>query len=389
MIKTYSLLGLEIDDVNLAVADIQAQMASVPLLRNTIGLLVCHYDFIESGVVKALCDLLPFPLIGITTFSQATDKGSGIFQLSITILTSDDVRFAHAYAQFDDTAADCQAMVGDTYRTAFDRYKTDPALLLSFMSANCAIAGDAYLRTVDALSANTPHFGALAAGEDEKGTNVFAICGNTLINNGFVMLLCIGPVVPRFFLGQYRLDKLMSITATVTGTQDNQITTLNGQPAVTYLAKHGFVLEDGEMDTVSSVPFMCRFPNEEAYTARTMIGFDPATGAMRFLGEIPEGSMFRIGSFASEDLLNIAYETAQRAIEESPDASVMLAFSCVGRYIMLGLSPTSEIDRIPEAIPEATPFLTCYVGGEICPVVAGSVLTNRYHNASLIICTLS
>ena len=70
MICAYTLSTSEVDLSQAAVDEILQQLAGIALCRNSIGILACHYAHVEYGVIAALKEALPFPLVGITTFTR-------------------------------------------------------------------------------------------------------------------------------------------------------------------------------------------------------------------------------------------------------------------------------------------------------------------------------
>lgn len=388
MLHSYSLHTSEIDDIDAAIGDITGQLRNITLLGNAVGILVCHYDFVTSGIVAALSEMLPFPLVGITSFYQAAPQVNGHFELTITLLTSDDVRFAVANSVGEGTDIPPSEVVADAYWRAFAVYGEQPSLIFGFLSANRPISGDAFLRMLDASSGGVPSFGGVTTGDDEAGTNVFIINQGYISTYGFALLLLIGDVNISFYAGNYRDDKMLEMIATVTKADDVIVQELNEQPAVAYLREHGFPLEDTECNTISNIPFLYKEAGEPLFTARTLGGFDMA-GGLHFLGAIPQGARLRIGNTSNEDILEISREVTEQAVAENPRASALFVFSCVGRYIALGLSPTSELEYVAQGIPGNIPYLACYVGGEICPILSDEHLANRYHNASFVVCALS
>jgi hypothetical protein len=51
MIKMYTARTSEIDEVSEAISEIKSQIDFSALKKNSGGLVFCHIDFIESGVV--------------------------------------------------------------------------------------------------------------------------------------------------------------------------------------------------------------------------------------------------------------------------------------------------------------------------------------------------
>ena len=93
MIQMYTARTSEIDEIDVAVAEIKSQIDFGSLKKNTGGLIFCHIDFVDSGVVAALCEALPFNVIGMTSMASVDEHGYGLFDLTLTVLTSDEVTF--------------------------------------------------------------------------------------------------------------------------------------------------------------------------------------------------------------------------------------------------------------------------------------------------------
>ncbi|MDL2288522.1 FIST C-terminal domain-containing protein [Oscillospiraceae bacterium OttesenSCG-928-F05] len=385
MIKSYCLHTAEADDAALAAADIMTQLEGVSLHKNSVGILACHYDFVKNGVVSALTAALPFSVVGITTFYQATEAASGLFELTITLLTSDNVRFSLGH----DNAVD--DLPFNRIKNAYERGRTlcgeEPKAIFSFLSLYRPISGDEFLRCLDEVSGGVPSFGAVTTGDDESGDNVYLICGDEVYTKGFALLLIAGDVTLDYYAASFLESHLLSMTGTVSRSEDTVVYELNGQPAGLFLTKQGIALEESEMDKVSTVPYLIRMPGDEALTARTLCGFN-AEGALYFMGDVPEGSLFRFGTVSADDILNVSRAVTERAIEENSHAALLLMFSCVGRFITLGLESTAEMDHVKAVVPKGQPFLSCYAAGEICPVRKGGTYINRYHNSSFIVCAL-
>ena len=75
--QAFTASTFEIDDVQAAVAEILEQLQS-RLCQNSVGIISCYAEFIDSGVVEALCNQLPFDVVGITTIANATGAQHGM-----------------------------------------------------------------------------------------------------------------------------------------------------------------------------------------------------------------------------------------------------------------------------------------------------------------------
>lgn len=388
MIETYTLYTSEIDSPSEALQELQHQLSQLNLRSNTVGIVVCHYDSIEYDVIATLQENLPFPLIGCTTFYKATPEISGLFELTITVLTSNTVEFSLAFSDESDDHGSAEEKITATYQQALGQFHDTPSLILSFISANRPISGDEYLRILDDASGKVPSFGLVDSGEDESGANTYIICKDKVFTNGVALLVLVGEVNISTYVTSPTAERLLSISAVVTSSEGTLVKEINNQTALSYLQKNDFDLDIAENMIITSVPVYFHSSENDAYVCR-LIKSVYENGTIEFLAEVPQGSLLRIGTISSEEIQEESKAVTSLAVAENPHASLLLAASCVGRFITLGIDITSEMEQIASCIPHSMNFLACYVGGEICPIVKSGMLTNTYHNNSLVILALS
>jgi len=88
---------LELDDPAVAVAEILEQLdLENRLLAHSAGFITCSSDYVETGMVKAICDALPFEVVGCTPLTNAVNQEGGTLLLCLSVLTADDCRFVTA-----------------------------------------------------------------------------------------------------------------------------------------------------------------------------------------------------------------------------------------------------------------------------------------------------
>ena len=75
MIKMQVARTSEIDELDMAIDEIKSQIDFSALKKNAGGIIFCHIDFVESGLVEALCETLPFNVIGMTSMAGASEDG--------------------------------------------------------------------------------------------------------------------------------------------------------------------------------------------------------------------------------------------------------------------------------------------------------------------------
>lgn len=387
MIETYTLQTTEADIIEDALSDIKSQLSAIKLRRSSIGLAICHYDFVSNGVVEAISNALPFPVVGITTFNQVTNTTKGLFLLTFTVLTSDDVTFAAAGSTLPDAMLKPEERIQKAYDEAFAIHGKKPSLILAFLSMIRPITGDAFLRQLDEVSGGVPCFGAVTTGDNDDGQNTFVIANGQAFSEGYAMVLITGEIEPHFFFGNFYEERLVAMSARATKVDGPLLCELNNMPATVFMEKNGVAINDDARKGLVTIPFMYKMPGDDVMIARTMGDYTEDGSAVLF-GEVPEGAIFRAGLFSTEDILRKTRDVAKAAAEECPDATFFLMFSCVGRYISLGLDTDSELNGAAAQMPNNSAYLACYTSGEICPVINHGEMLNRYHNSSFVVCAI-
>jgi hypothetical protein len=86
-----------------------------------------------------------------------------------------------------------------------------------------------------------------------------------------------------------------------------------------------------------------------------------------------------------DDVLKTTEDTLKPLLKED---RVILGYSCMARYLVLGTHNTAEAEKISE-VAGGTPYLFACSGGEICPLPdADGKLRNFYHNYTIVLCRL-
>lgn len=387
MITSYTLCTTEIDHPKVAVDEIMSQAATLKLKKNAIGIITCHYDYIENEIVSLLTEALPFPLIGVTTVYQAAVATSGLFELIITVLTSDDVKFVTKSFSAAHDEPFSPTAVESTYQAARACCNRDPALIFNFLSESRPITGDEYLRRLDLCSGNIPSFGVVASGENQGGPDVYVVNGGHIFGCGFAVLLLVGDVEFRMYSSEPLEKNLLQLSATVTAADGCRVKELNDQPAISYLKKNGMDLEEDDKSLLSTLPFYFFQPGTNELVGRTLFTFHDDF-SLQFLAEVPVGATIRVCTETADAILDASRHVVERAVSEAAEDSFFFFASCLGRFVSLGLEVSSELDYVTEVMPPQANYLACYVGGEISPISQDGRFLNCFRNNSFICCTL-
>jgi len=381
MLKCTSVFTYEIDRPEVALDEIKAQLdKNIKLLDNTVGIIMCHTEFISTGVLEFICKNLPFDVAGITTASQAVNNEAGELILTIFIMTSDDISFKTGITE------SLESSLFDPVKKAYDVASKGesglPGLLLVFTPFHVTIhSGNEYIRTWNEILPSVPLFGTVAvddtaAFEDSK-TIYNGICSDNAMS--FVMLY--GDINPRFLIATLPEDTVLSLKGKATKTKGNFVYEVNDINTLKFFTDAGIPKK------MATVPLMISPPvsdtNDEVSVIRELFSYtDEGVGILG--GDVEEGSTISVLSFKPENIKSTFKNRVER-INANKDVNGVLIFSCVSRRkaLLAVFEDPAELHIARDDIRQDIPFMMGYSGGEFCPVasVAGT-LNNRFHNYS-------
>ena len=384
MISMRTARTSEIDEIEDAVNELIEQIDLPTLKKHSGGLLYCHRDYIESGVVEALCEALPFDVIGMTAMAAADEHGYSKYDLTLTVLTSDDVSFVGGMTD---------PIEQDNYKDELQRLYTilreksggDPSLIITFMPHMKNVAGCDLVAAMDTVCGGIPMWGSLTNSDNFNYETVQTIGNGTSLPTATAMLLIRGPIDPKFFVHSIPERNIANARVIVTKSIGTRLYEVNDQPILEYLAKIGLVITK---ENVSTAPVMVYYSNTEKPVA---LGFYSIfeDGSLLTGGEMPEGTSISVGSIDAPGIFETA-EAGLGNILECEDRSVTLLLPCITRYIMLAPDQDAELRLINEKLAKTgKPFSMGYSGGEISPLLGpDGKLYNQFHNYTFCACVL-
>ena len=391
MLNAASVHVFEIDDVSLALEEVHRQLdEKLVLCKNTVGILHCGADFIESGVVSSLCESLSFPVVGTTSMAEATNQGLGSLMLSLLVLTGDDVVFVpvHTNGHADDFSGSIERSFAEASRPEEMPLK----LVLNFPSLLDKYSGDDYIGAFEKTCGNVPIFGSFSIEEEiTTYTRNATICNGECFAEEMVYLLVYGNCEPRFFVAPMVCDTEILDHCVITKADRHSLQEINETPAVDFFERFGMA-KDGQLrEGVNYLPFLLSMPGEDGSRkvpfARGLI--DAAEdGSILCRGTMYEQAILSIGSNTPANILAAA-EELNIFLQNEQDVHAVLAYSCVMRRIGLLQKPELEMEAVQGVLQDDIPFLMAYSGGEFCPSeTQGHAPENRFHNFSFIACVL-
>lgn len=385
MIKTLVAYTGEIDDVQQAVDEVLAQLELAQYQRkNSVGIIACHYEFVLSGVAKAVCEALPFDVMGTITSAQAVREESGTLLLTLMVLTSDEARFATKLS--DSLAEEAGAKVARAYQEATVAEEEKPALVLAYAPFMVQNSGDEYVDVLTRVSGGVPCFGTLAVDDTADFSNCFLLSNGEAFTDRMGLILLYGDLNPKFFIATLSQSKILDKAALVTKSSGHILMEVNDRPVVDFFEDLGLTKASETSYAMTSLPFMLDYGDGTPPVSKVFIGLTPEKYAI-CAGAMPEGATLYIGVFDKQDVLVTTGEAAEKALADIADASGLLIYSCISRNMSMGSDLLAELDLIRDKAGDKLPFMMAYSGGEICPTrVSDDKAINRFHNNAFVAC---
>jgi len=388
MLKCASVYTYEIDNHDAALNTIRAQLeGKITLLENTVGIIMCHPEFIGSGTLRFICGNLPFNIVGVTTAAQAVNSEAGELVLTIFVMTSDDVRFKTGIAEHIEK--DLAASVKTAYDKCSAGETETPRLALVFPPILLQYAGDDYVHVWKEHIPQTPLFGTLAMDDTPTFEENETIYNGETGKTSIPFILCYGNIKARFLIGTIPDDKATPHTGEITKSSGSRVREINGINIYRYFESIGF--EDNGKSSVNYLflPFLIDQKKRLDYDGIPVIRvLDSFTddGTAIFHGDVDEGSTFTILKCEPDDILSTTHEKVKQ-VNAMPDVNGALLFSCIVRRIVtMDNSSNKEFEIVRDSLRSDIPFMMGCAGGEICPtLIEGGIPTNRYHEYSLVI----
>ena len=383
MMKTMTASTTELDDEKLAIEQLKSQLElESNLLKNTIGIAACHYEFVLSGTYQAICAAMPFEVVGTISSSQSIHDESGTLTMTLMVLTSDDVEFDKVLTP--SLLSEPGKAISDAYRSACRAEK--PALILTFGAFLPQNSGDEYVNVLTEVSGGVPCFGTLAVDDTLDFSNSFVLADCDYHRDKLVMVLVYGNIHPKFFVANISDSKVLEKSALVTKSAGPILMEVNERPIIDYFEDLGLVEASGVQYALTSLPFLLDYNDGTPKVSKIFVMLTPEKYAL-CAGSMPEGSTLYMASTDTKDILLTSGEAIDSILDSCEGSPALLVYSCVGRSMTLGADQFKEMELLDEKIGARLPYLMATSGGEICPTqISEEKAINRFHNNAFIAC---
>jgi len=393
MIKMFSAFTEEIDDINAAVSEVLEQLnLEHSIMKNSVGILHCYHEYIDSGVVKALCEKLPFDVIGITVpYVRLSGKASSM-GLMLNVLTGDDVNFITGISDPIDIGGGnlkqaTEKLCGGISAKLNSNEK--PPLVMAFgpFLHVLKINADDFVNNISACFPDIPVFGAFSFSEEIDYSKCFFLYNGKSYESSTGLIAITGNVNPSFLTMAVPEKNIVGELATVTKSAGNIMHEINGMSVEDYAVSIGLIEQKGDLKKLYSTPIIARL-DDGSKIVRVCIGGDEQGGAVMG-GHVPVGSKIGFTMLELSDTVSTSEEISKKAIEIFDGRNIII-YTCMARLEFLGTNKREmEAETICNVLGESTSFFIAYAGGEIFPFkLANSKYVNHLQNFSIIVCML-
>ena len=382
-IKMLTAYTEEVDELEDGISELLGQIDLGSLRKNSVGMITCHLDFINSGIISELSRKLPFEFIGMTTLASANKYGQSMYAFSLTVLTSDDVVFETCMSASLD-AGNYKEEIKAVYENTVKKLPAQPSVIFSFFPFSKEVDGALLHKSLDEICGGIPFWGSLGCNVDGSMENC-AIFHNDKVNKaGLAMILVQGPIDPEFVDVSLPSENIEKTRGQITKSEGSILREINGIPAQKYLETLGIIVSEG---APIITPLMVYY---EGNTEPVALGMYAVLEDGSFLcgGEMPVGAFIAIGEITSNGILSSSEEGINRILN-SKKRNGVLFLPCISRYLMLAPNQSDELALIISKMEngKVMPFMIGYSGGELCPVRnEKGILQNRFHNYTFTAC---
>jgi hypothetical protein len=396
MIESYVITVHEIDDPDDAVALVREKLSGIKLKRNSMGIISAHPDVVYSGVYKAVCNALPFPVAGIACDDQCANGEIGLYMFSIMILTGDECGFATGHADNMSRTDDAVDELKECYhrlKSQLDGRVPKLALMYTHFKQNCVSCD--YIEAVSEIDPTVAVFGSVANAKDtfESRNGALTLCGCDALDDSVVLVLIAGAFTPKFFVSTFNEQAVvLKDVGAVSKADKNMLYEIDGKNAADFLDNAGLSkvqLEYSNSNSeLMSTAFVLNYGDRIEGSKRRLVSRQPVTftdDGVLCAGHISVGARISV-AFSTPDSVAV---TAAELVEDinKSGGKTALMYSCIGRQVGLLNNPMKEFEIIRTGLTADMNYVATYAYGEISPaLVTEEQVYNYSHNQTLIAC---
>lgn len=389
----------ELDDLELGVQELaDAALQDFTLKKYTCGILFCFSEMDIQGFAALLQERLPFDVIGCTCIANMDEQG-GFHEsaVTLTVLTSDSCpmqAFVSGPITPDSLSGEVQAL----FQRGREALGGEATLAVVLPSYNLNIMLDSYTKAFNEFAPNVPVCGGLPSYNAMGDRNLILFNGE-LHTDRMAALFIRGDIKPLVVIESVTGGSVES-KRVVTKAKDNVVYRVGSQTFVEYMQELDLpvanMVKGNATLTFVTNPLLLenvKIGGKGNYSfVRSLHKIDLKDGSGTAIGEIPENATLSVCSLHGSQIRETSRRAMARLAElmnKTPDRrySTIMAFSCIGRYLIMVPHNSAEVEGLLEKIPAGLTLSGFYTYGEIGPIEGPrGEMVNFAHNESLVLC---
>lgn len=346
----------------------------------TAGLLFAAIDFDHQVLLDEINRQIPgIQLIGCSTDGEISSE-LGFREDSVTLIlfASDtiDITAGVGRGLSTDVAGACRSAID----AAKAKTSKPPRLCLTTPEGLTAEGHSMTATLQDAVGNATPIVGALA-GDQMRLKSTRQFFGTEVLQDSIPVLLLCGDL--HFSYGVATGWHQVGEVGTITRACGAVVHEIDGAPAIDFYRKY---LGPAATPTVELPLAILNSRDATEYLRASWGVVDNATGAVTFLGAVPQGARVRLTLADRDEILTGCAESLTIARSNFPagvEPAAALFFSCTARKTLLGTRTEEELNLIRGSLGAAVAACGFYGYGEISPLT-GDPTGTKYHNESFV-----
>jgi len=363
--------------------------AELPLAARSVAIVFAAIDVDLPGLLAGIRSELDIPLIGCTTYGEATAEGYTEQSVTLLVLTSDDAELGIGLGE--GLLARGNAAVTEAWAAASKSLTSPPKLVIAFPDAALSGVGEVVVKALlDVTEGAIPIIGG-CPGDGGRFKSTHQLFGDRVVTDSVPLLLIGGNVSARVVTRTGW--KPVGLRGTATRAEGPRLFEIDDKPAIKFMERYIAGSDVDDPEVLGNYPIAV-FPEDnnatnDKFILRSAFFSDRATGSITYGAPIPQGAAVQLGRAFRDNVIDSASEAAREVLTDGPPACILFA-SCGGRKLVLGAKVTREVEALRETVGTQIPICGFYSYGELGPYDSRSAdtRTTRYHNCTLVLCAL-
>ena len=389
--KSIDLFTAEIDDLDIAIADLEKQLAGFSLQKNSAGIVFAHPDTDFQELSTKLQQKIPVSLVGCTAMAMLTTKGFQTEGISVHIMTGDDCTFVTGVTE-EVNLDNIQEKIQNLYQEKVNG--EEPKVIIAYGNLPMDVPGDTLKNCMDVVSKGVPLYGGLAS-DNFTRDQCKVFCDDQIIHYGVAILAICGGVQPALQY-QFSVANFLDYEAEITAVQGNKVQKLGDKTLMEAIKDAGMLVLDKELFCeYAGAPFRVKYQNaagDNIEYMRHLVCVDKKEGSGIFLGSMPQGAKVKIALLSRDDIHNSVAAAVKTAINQvyrtkNYKYHTVLVTSCASRLMNYSKDITNEALEYVSVVAHGMSMSGFYSFGEFCPIEGNKSgkQYNAFHNTTFTI----